>query len=172
MQQKRFGSRQFAGISPSESSTPRIALIAARASVSMVVPPLGAAGREGACQVPTKRRTAPRARSYTTIPGGGVRKVQLPPIHAASLPDWPTQAPLAPVATSQVCPSRGLVGGAAKLASTAQWTSASIRAASSLTVISFCAWAPGMAVLGPAQAFRLARRIKRGERAVGPVEAA
>ena len=115
-------------------------VIAARASESITVPPVGPDGRTGLCQSPAWRMTWPVARSNACIPSRGAANNQFPAIWQAIIPACPAQAPLAPLATIQHWPSAGLAGGEACVPSITRCSKASIRASASLTWPSFCDW--------------------------------
>ncbi len=98
-----------------------------------------------------------------------VEKNRQPPcVHPAILPECPANAPVGAAPTIHACPTSGVAGGAATTPSTALANKKSIATKASFTVVSFCACTPRMAVLRPAQTFRLSCRIQKRLRTIGP----
>ena len=159
---------QVPGNTPEALSCMISASIAARASLSMVEPPVGLAGAAGACHVALKRMICAADRSKTRMPSRGEANSQFPDWRHATAPSFPSHAPVASGPTIQFSPSTGTAGGAESVPSTEQWRRASVRAWASLTWASFWACPAGVAVLGAAQTFRFTGGIKRRLRAVWP----
>ena len=122
------GNKNAHSIRPCDINAAVRALIAARASASIIVPPegLGTSGWRGAddllaadpsagagqrrrrsshCAVPVQRQ-ARRLVPGASCPATGATNRQPPSLHIASAPSRPSQAPVAPAATIQHWPVR------------------------------------------------------------------